>query len=128
MPPDSKVWGHIVLPLSVCPSICQSIRLSVCTNLTWKLNIFPLHLNLFVTRLIFGMKAHRLIHIFWYQGQGHLQRSRSNIRVMFLKRWVFLGHYCFTNTSCFFFKLLIPYIGFLDKCHTSIFITLILYC
>ena len=27
-------------------------------------------------------------------------RSRSNIEVMFLKRWVFRGHKCFTNTSC----------------------------
>ena len=33
--------GHIVLPLSVCPSVC----LSVCTNLTQKLNILPLLLN-----------------------------------------------------------------------------------
>ena len=28
-----------------CPSVRPSIRLSVCTNLTWKLNIFPLLLN-----------------------------------------------------------------------------------
>ena len=33
------------------------------------------------------------------KGQGHLQWSRSNIRVMFLKKWVFRGHKCFTNTS-----------------------------
>ena len=32
-----------------------------------------------------------MIHISWYQRKGHLQRSRSNIRVMFLKRWVFTG-------------------------------------
>ena len=48
------------------------------------------------------------IHI-WYQGQVHLQRSRSNIRVMFLKRWVFWGHWCFTNTSCFVFCNSFPF-------------------
>ena len=25
---------------------------------------------------------------------------------MFLKRWVFRGHLCFTNTSCFFYKMI----------------------
>ena len=40
------------------------------------------------------------ICICWYQGQGHLQRSRSNIKVTFLKKWPFWGHLCFTNTSC----------------------------
>ena len=39
--PISKDRGHIVLQLSVC----LSVGLSVCTNLTWKLNIFPLLLN-----------------------------------------------------------------------------------
>ena len=34
------------------------------------------------------------ICICWYQGQGHLQRSRSNIKVTFQR------HSCFTNTSC----------------------------
>ena len=29
-------------------------------------------------------------------------RSRSNIKVTFLKKWPFWGHSCFTNTSCFF--------------------------
>ena len=31
----------------------------------------------------------------------NLQRSRSNIKVTFLKKWPFWGHSCFTNTSCF---------------------------
>ena len=30
------------------------------------------------------MKAHLIDTHLWYQGQGHLQRSKSNIRVMFL--------------------------------------------
>ena len=45
--------------------------------------------------------------ICWYQGQGHLQRSRSNIKVTFLKKWPFRGHSCFTNTSCSNLKILI---------------------
>ena len=42
------------------------------------------------------------IHICWYQGQGHLQRSRSNIKVTFLKKRPLCGHSCLTNTSYFF--------------------------
>ena len=42
------------------------------------------------------------ICICWYQGQGHPQRSRSNVEVTFLKKWSFRGHLCFTSTSCFF--------------------------
>ena len=101
--PLSKDRGHTVLPLSVRPSVC--------TNLTWKLNIFPLLLNQFT------YKAH-----IWYEGishqyasagtkvkvifkgQGHLYRSRSNIKVTFLKKWPFRGHSCFTNTSFFLYK------------------------
>ena len=78
-----RSWAYcftIVRP-SVCMYICPSVCPSVC--LVWR------HIS--------------LIHISWYQGQGHLQRSRSNIRVMCLKRWVFQGHLCFRNTSCFFF-------------------------
>ena len=61
--PALKDWGHIVLPLSVCPSV-----LSVCLH---KLNIKT---NL-VTRLIFGMKAHLI--------DTHLlvPRSRSSAKV-----------------------------------------------
>ena len=43
--PASKDQGHIVLPLSIYLSVWLSARLSVCTNLTWKLDIFPLLLN-----------------------------------------------------------------------------------
>ena len=93
--PISKDRGHIVLPMSVCLVVCPSLCLSVCTNLTWKLNIFPLLSS---------------IHISWYQGQGHLQRSGSNIRVMFLKRWVFQGHKYFTNTSCLNLDLSRPWL------------------
>ena len=97
--PVSKDRGHIVLPLSVRPSV----HLSVCTNLTWKLNIFPLLLNMIYLQGSCLVWRHiSSICICWYQGQGHLQRSRSNIKVTFLKKWPFLGHSCFTNTSCFF--------------------------
>ena len=41
------------------------------------------------------------------KSKGHLQRSRSNIKVSFLKKWPFRGHSCFTNTSCLFLKIII---------------------
>ena len=44
------------------------------------------------------MKAYLINMHLLVQGQGHLQRSRSNIKVTFLKKWLFS---CFTNTSCF---------------------------
>ena len=47
------------------------------------------------------MKAYLINMHLLVQGQGHLQRSRSNIKVTFLKKWPFQGHSCFTNTSCF---------------------------
>ena len=54
------------------------------------------------------------ICICWYQVQGHLQRSRSNIKFTFLKKWAFRGHSCFTNTFCllsFQFKLQLSHDG-----------------
>ena len=62
--PVSKDRGHIVLPLSV--------RLSVCTNLTWKLNIFPLVLNGFI------YKAH-----IWYEGTSHGYTSGTKVKVKY---------------------------------------------
>ena len=55
MPLYRKIGGHIVLPLSVCPSICLSAQ-TQCENLTFS------HYSLFnlLTRLIFGMKAYRI--------------------------------------------------------------------
>ena len=52
------------------------------------------------------------MHISWYQGQGHLQRSRSNIRVMFSKDGCFGGisvsqtHLVFMNL-CMSWKFLL---------------------
>ena len=91
--------GHIVLPLSVC----LSVRPSVCLH---KLNVKTEHFPI-TPKLIYLQGSYLVwrhissICICWYQGQGHLQRSRSNIKVTFLKKWPFRGHSCFTNTSCF---------------------------
>ena len=61
MPPHRKIGGILFY---CCPSIHLSVRLSVCTNLTWKLNIFPLHLN------YYSCKAH-----IWYKGTFHWYTS-----------------------------------------------------
>ena len=92
MPPYRKIGGNIVLLFSVCHSIC----LSICTNLTF--SHYPKLIYLQGVYLVWGHISS--IYICWNQSQGHLQRSRSNIKVTFLKKWLFWGHSCFTNTSC----------------------------
>ena len=96
--PVSKDWGAYCFTdarLSVCLSVCLR-----------KLNVKTLHFPI-TPKLIYLQGSYLVwrhissICICWYQGQGHLQRSRSNIKITFLKRWPFLGHSCFTNTSCF---------------------------
>ena len=76
--PVSKDRGHIVLPLSVC------------TNLTWKLNIFPLLLNQF------SYKAH-----VWYEGTSHLYTSPgTKVKVICKVQGQILGS-CFSIDGCF---------------------------
>ena len=36
---------------------------------------------------------------YWYQGQGHLSMSWSNIKITFFERWQFWEHKFFTDTS-----------------------------
>ena len=94
MPPHRKIGGILFYRC-----------LSVYTNLKWKLNVFPITPKLIYLQGSYLVWRHiSSICICWYQGQGHLQRSRSNIKVTFLKQWPFWGHSCFTNTSCFFFR------------------------
>ena len=59
----------------VCLSVRPSVHLSVCTNLTWKLNIFPLLLNWFSYKAHIWLKAHLI--------DKHLlvPRSRSSAQV-----------------------------------------------
>ena len=81
------------------------VRLSVCLyvclhKLDVKTTFSHYSLTNLLTRLIFGRHISS-IRICWYQGQGHLQRSRSNINVVFLKKRPFRGHSYFTNTYCF---------------------------
>ena len=88
-----------VVRLSVRPSV----RLSVCLHKpNVKTEHFPITPKLIYLQGSYLVWRHiSSICICWYQGQGHLQRSRSNIKVTFLKKWPFRGHSCFTNTSCF---------------------------
>ena len=66
MHPNWKIRGILFyrcasVCLCVCLSVCLSVRpLSVCTHLTWKLNIFPLFLNWY------SYKAH-----IWYEGTSN---------------------------------------------------------
>ena len=48
----------------------------------------------------------------WYQVQGHLSKSRSNIKVAIFKKRQLPGHRRFTNTSCSFVKEMILNAGF----------------
>ena len=59
------------------------------------------------------------IHICWYKGQGHLQRSRSNIKVIFLNV-TFRGHECFTNKSWLLFFFVIASVIFLNRIVNSV--------
>ena len=84
--PASIDRGHIVLPcLSVCPSVCLLKTKHV--NLTFSYNFHSIQ----ITMLILGMKHISSIRISRYQGQGHLPRSRWNIKVTFLKKLDVLG-------------------------------------
>ena len=96
----SGEYCFTVVRLSVCPTVRPSVRLSVWTNLTWKqhFHITPKLIYLQGSYLVWRHISS--ICICLYQGQGHLQRSRSDKKVTFLKNLPFLGHSCFTNTSC----------------------------
>ena len=104
MPPYRKSGGAYCFTI-VCLSIHPSIHLSVCLH---KLNVKTEHFPI-TPKLIYLQSSYLVwrhissICICWYQ--GHLQRSRSNIKVTFLKKWPFRGHSCFTNTSCYFLNI-----------------------
>ena len=70
MPPYRKIGGHIVLPLSICLSLCLSAQ-------TERENLTFSHYSetKLLTRLIFGMKAYFInMHLL-------VPRSRSSVKV-----------------------------------------------
>ena len=82
------IGTHLLVPRSRS-SAKVKYQDQISQNLTKKLNISLLLQN------EFSYKPHiwneELIHICWYRCQDHLPRSRSNIKVTFLKRWPFWG-------------------------------------
>ena len=80
--PISKDRGHVVLPLSV--------HLSGCTNLAWKLNIFPLLLNKF------SYKAH-----IWYEGTSHRFTSPGTKFKVICRDQGQISGSCFSKDGCF---------------------------
>ena len=97
----SKDRGHNVLPLSICMTVCSSIRLSIFQlKLNVRLNIFLLLLYLFSYK----------VHI-WYQGTSHRYTSVvTKVKVIcqgqgqilwshFPKQWLFSGALVFHKQS-----------------------------
>ena len=111
MLPHWKIGGML---LFCCPSVCLFIRLSVCTKLTWKLNIFILLINYFTYKALILVKRRIM--------KTHLLESRSSAKV----KVKYQGHthtkkrlLCFTNKSCF---ILCPFcqIGMLGLNYNSL--------
>ena len=102
MPPYRKIGGI----LFYC---CLSVRLSVCTNLTGKLSIFPLLLNLF------SYKAH-----IWYKGTSHRYTSPGTKVKVICKGQGQISGPCFSKDGCFralvFHKHILFYRSFHLKC------------
>ena len=81
-------WGRFVLLVSVCLSACPSICLLKTPPVNLTFSCSSSNAQIWNE----GTKAHLLsIRVCWYQGQGHLPRSRSNIKFTFLKKWLFWG-------------------------------------
>ena len=86
MPLYRKIGGILFYR---CLSVRPSVPLSVCTNLTWKLNIFPLLLN------SFSYKAH-----IWYEGTSHRYTSGTKVKVICRGQGQISGS-CFSKDMCF---------------------------
>ena len=67
--PASKDWGHIVLPVSVCLSVCLSK--TECRNISLSLQNYPSH----KTHVWYTSTCHQ-----WVSNEGHL----SKVKVKFL--------------------------------------------
>ena len=103
-----KIWflllTHLkigsILRTIVCLSICLSAQTSH-ENLRWKLNIFPLLLRWFSHKAHLVCRHTSPIHIWLYQGQGHVPRLRSNTEITLFKQQPFSGALEFPKHSLF---------------------------
>ena len=98
MPPD-RDREHIVLPVDICLSVCLSVWPSVCLLKTQPVNIifsYNFH-TIQVTMLILVMQVAfvntQLVRVI-------SSRSRSNIKVTFLKKMAVSGALVFLFLQC----------------------------
>ena len=93
-----RLGAYSFWPVHLC--VCVSVCLFVC--LSAKTFTLSISFDWCVLRPSYFTQEYLVTRPFcWYQVQGHLSKSRSNIKVTVFKKWPLQEHWCLTNTSCF---------------------------